>query len=96
MPAVSFDIEWPDGEVMNCYSPSTVIRDYFQVGVTMTVGVLIDTCQVALGRASERVEERFGFRCTEADAQRDAILAGAQRFDKHQMVRVLAIRERAS
>ena len=96
MPAVSFDIEWPDGEVMNCYSPSTVIRDYFRVGATMTVGDVIDTCQVALGRASERVEERFGFRCTEAEAQRDAILDRAQRFDKDQMVRILAIEERSS
>jgi uncharacterized repeat protein (TIGR04042 family) len=93
MPALTFDIEWPDGEVMNCYSPSTVIRDYFRGGTSMTVGDIMETCQVALGLASARVEHRFGFRCTEAEAQRDAILDKARCFGKHQMVRILEIHD---
>ncbi|MET9080315.1 hypothetical protein ABZX77_00205 [Streptomyces sp. NPDC004237] len=36
MPEMYFDVRWPDGDVQRCYSPSTVIEDYFTVGFFCT------------------------------------------------------------
>ena len=32
MPEVHFRVRWPDGGLDTCYSPSTVIKDFFVVG----------------------------------------------------------------
>ena len=74
MPELRFSIRWPDGSTLECYSPSTVIRQFFSAGDELTVGELIDRSREAYGRAEDRVAERYGFRCTAAAAQRDDIL----------------------
>ena len=96
MPALNFEIEWPNGEVMECYSPSTIVLQYFQAGDTLTVDELIAVSRTALNMASNRVEERFGFDCTAAREQRDKILRKAACFESGELVRILEIKEHAS
>ncbi|MEU1165358.1 MSMEG_0570 family nitrogen starvation response protein [Streptomyces sp. NPDC090075] len=69
MPEMYFDVRWPDGDVQRCYSPSTVIEDYFTVGTEYTVDDFLERSRTALGIAGERVREKFGFFCTGASGQ---------------------------
>ena len=96
MPALNFKIEWPNGEIMECYSPSTIVRQYFQADDTLTIEELIAISTVALDRASERVEERFGFMCTAAAEQKDKIILAATVFESSAVVRIIDIREHVS
>ena len=93
MPALNFKIEWPNREVMEYYSPSTVLLNYFRTGDKLTVEELIKTSRTALDKASQRVEERFGYRCTAAAEQRDKILQKAACFDAEQTIQILEIRK---
>ena len=38
MPVMHFRIRWPDGVEANCYSPSTVVGEYFAAGESYAVG----------------------------------------------------------
>ena len=96
MPALNFDIEWPDGEVMTCYSPSTVIREYFQVGRELTIKELIDASGKSLEEAGRRIEEKFEFRCAASATQLDRISRKAAEFEAHQKARILTITEHPS
>ena len=91
MPELRFSIRWPDGSTLEYYSPSTVIRQFFNAGDELTVGELIDRSREAYGRAEDRVAERYGFRCTAAAAQRDDILAYAERFEPLARVRIISV-----
>ena len=91
MPEVHFHVEWPDGEVTRCYSPSTVVLDYFQVGMELTVSELAGISEKALNHASSRVEARYGYRCTSAAAQRDDILRRARRFKDSDSTKILSV-----
>ena len=91
MPEVHFHVEWPDGEVTECYSPSTVVLDYFQTGMELTVSELVGMSEKALNHASQRVEARYGYRCISAAAQRDEILRRAQRFEDSDKTKILSM-----
>ena len=94
MPEIYFQLQWPDGEIMRCYSPSTIVGEYFEAGTTLTVDELMSKSSEALRKASDRVEAKFGFQCTSAAAQLEAILVRARHFQADQPVRVLSV-ERA-
>jgi len=94
MPEIYFQLQWPDGEIMRCYSPSTIVGEYFEAGTTLTVDELMSKSSEALGKASDRVQAKFGFKCTSAAAQLEAILSLARRFQADQPVRILSV-ERA-
>ncbi|HSJ01123.1 MAG TPA: MSMEG_0570 family nitrogen starvation response protein [Verrucomicrobium sp.] len=91
MPSVNFTIQLPDGVTRECYSPSTIVRSYFQQNEEMTVDEFVSRSREALTEASERVRAKFGFYCTSAAAQ----LADIERFSKNQppegTVRILSI-----
>ena len=91
MPEVHFEVQWPDGEITRCYSPSTIVLEYFQEGQQLTVGELSQRSTEALDHASRRVEAKFGYRCTSAAAQRDAILKTAARFRETEDARILSV-----
>ena len=91
MPEVYFRVEWPDGEVTRCYSPSTVVLEYFQEGLTLTVGEFSSRSVEALEHASRRVEAKFGYRCSSAAAQRDEILDIARRFQDSAKAQILSV-----
>lgn len=69
MPAVNFHVRWPDGKEEKCYSPSTVIYDYFKPGDAMPLSEFIRRADEALTLASERVASRYGYYCSSATDQ---------------------------
>ncbi|MEU4895196.1 MSMEG_0570 family nitrogen starvation response protein [Streptomyces sp. NPDC044780] len=69
MPEIYFRVRWPDGETQRCYSPSTVVEDYFTAGSAYDLADFVDRSRTALGIAGERVREKFGFHCTGASDQ---------------------------
>lgn len=93
MPALNFELEWPDGDVMECYSPSTIVLQYLKAGDTHTVSEMVTICRTALDMANKRVEERFGFQCAASAEQKEKIIRRAALFDSDQTVRILNIKE---
>lgn len=69
MPEVLFHVRWPDASVQRCYSPSTVIEDYFSAGESYAVDEFVRRSREALTVASERVRQIYGFGCAQAAAQ---------------------------
>ncbi len=91
MPQVTFTIQLPDGETRECYSPSTVVRDYFAEGDEMPVAEFLTRSRKALGAASERVREKFGFACSSAASQLADIEQWMTAYPKDFTVRILRI-----
>ncbi len=73
MPAVNFSVQWPDGEHVTYYSPSTVIHQYFEPDSSMPLQTFLSQVDKALAAASERVYQRFGYYCTSAAAEQEKI-----------------------
>jgi len=69
MPETRFKVRWPDGQIEELYSPSSVVHDYFSAGTIYPLEDFIVRCRIALEKASTRVEAKYGYRCTSADAQ---------------------------
>jgi uncharacterized repeat protein (TIGR04042 family) len=69
MPEMRFHIRWPDGSRDACYSPSLVIKDRLAVGQDYALDEFLALTRLALGSASARVQERYGFPCGRAEAQ---------------------------
>lgn len=69
MPEIYFHVRWPDGVTQRCYSPSTVVEDYFVAGQEYELTDFVQRSRTALGIAGERVKEKFGFYCTGASDQ---------------------------
>ena len=80
MPAMHFTLRWPDGRRQRCYSPSLVIKDYFQPGSSYALPDFMQRSREALGIASERVRAKYGFACSMALDQLAQIEAGAAPF----------------
>ncbi|WP_411828056.1 MSMEG_0570 family nitrogen starvation response protein [Luteolibacter sp. AS25] len=68
MPEVTFTVSLPDGTNHYCYSPSTVVKNYFTKGDTLAAATFAEVARKALTEASNRVVEKFGFSCTAASA----------------------------
>ena len=66
MPETPFTVLLPDGSLRHCYSPSSVVREFFKAGETISAADFIDSSRAALTEASERVRRKFGFACTAA------------------------------
>nr|WSY48823.1 MSMEG_0570 family nitrogen starvation response protein [Streptomyces sp. NBC_00886] len=69
MPEMYFQVRWPDGVTQRCYSPSTVVEDYFTTGGEYDLADFVERSRAALGTAGERVREKYGFFCTGASGQ---------------------------
>lgn len=78
MPEVHFRVRWPDGGVETCYSPSTVIKDFFVVGEPYALPDFLERSRSGLHAASERVREIYGMGCSRAMAQLATIEAKAE------------------
>lgn len=90
MPAVHFTICWPDNSEDACYSPSSIIRDYFSVGESIPLKEFIPRTEQALNDASNRVKEKFGFHCSSAMNQLAVIKTKGQSFnDREQHVKII-------
>ncbi len=77
MPEVHFRVRWPDGGVETCYSPSTVIKDFFVAGEAYSMADFLQRSRTGLHAASERVRAVYGMGCSRAMAQLAAIEAKA-------------------
>jgi len=69
MPEMYFQVRWPDGATQRCYSPSTVVAEYFTAGTAYELADFVERSRTALGIAGERVREKFGYQCTGASEQ---------------------------
>ena len=92
MPETTFRIRWPDGTEEDCYSPSTVVHDHLRAGQTYRVDDFHARSRTALEFAAQRVEAKFGFRCTSADAQAARIATAVTRYQPEEIVTCLSIR----
>ncbi len=92
MPETTFRIRWPDGVEEDCYSPSTVIHDHLAAGQTYRVDDFHLRSSVALDQAARRVEAKYGFRCSSADAQAARLAIMIARFQPQETVTCLSIR----
>jgi uncharacterized repeat protein (TIGR04042 family) len=86
-----FRIRWPDGIEANCYSPSTVVGEFFAAGESYTVGDFVARSREALNIGSERVREKYGFACSAALDQLAQIEEDAGRFSKTHDARVTVL-----
>ena len=77
MPEVLFTVQMPDGEEYTCYSPSTVVREYFAAGETLPLAEFVARSRSAYAAANERVRAKYGVGCARAVAQRAEIEARA-------------------
>jgi uncharacterized repeat protein (TIGR04042 family) len=91
MPEMTFDVQWPDGRVQRCYSPSLVMHDYLTTGSDYTVADFVDRSTHALHEASERVRAKYGFACTSAAGTQEEIASAATKFPSSATIRVVAM-----
>jgi len=70
MPEVCLMLEWPDGQVTEFYSPSTVVLKHLRPGDELSITEMGKVGFHALCQASERVRSRYGFACTRVDEEK--------------------------
>ncbi len=92
MPEMRFVIAWPDGREETCYSPSLVIRDFFQEGQTYPVRDFAYRCREALTIASDRVKAKFGYPCSLAQGQLARLESASTPFFADADARVRCVR----
>ncbi|MET0316153.1 MAG: MSMEG_0570 family nitrogen starvation response protein [Rhodococcus fascians] len=91
MPEMTFDVQWPNGRLQRCYSPSLVMHDYLSAGSDYTVADFLDRSEKALHEASERVRAKFGFACSSAAWTTQEIVGAAAEFPSDATIRVVAM-----
>jgi uncharacterized repeat protein (TIGR04042 family) len=99
MPEMHFKIEWPNGVVEDCYSPSYVIEEHLSVGSAYSVDDFVARARAALTIASERVLAKYGFECSSALDQLRAIEERAAALPETALigpVKVLAFQKHAA
>jgi uncharacterized repeat protein (TIGR04042 family) len=91
MPEMHFKIQWPDGSEEACYSPSLIIKEYFQPGQDYALTDFVDRSTTALNIASDRVKAKYGRPCGLAISQLASIKSKATRFHRQSqpIVRVI-------
>ncbi len=80
MPELHFTVRWPDGSLERCYSPSRSVKEYLAPGQSYPLTDFLDRTTSALELASERVRYRYGFACSSAAQQLEAIERRAEPF----------------
>ncbi|WP_196259165.1 MSMEG_0570 family nitrogen starvation response protein [Pelagibacterium limicola] len=79
MPEMYWYVRWPDNSEERCYSPSSVITDWFTPGQSYPLPEFLERARSSLNMASERVERKYGFACSSALDQLQRIeLRGTQ------------------
>ena len=91
MPAMTYRLRWPDRSESECYSPSLVIREFFEPGADYAVEDFLRRIREATAIASARVQAKFGFPCSRALAQLDAIESQARRFADSPQARIVML-----
>jgi uncharacterized repeat protein (TIGR04042 family) len=81
MPEMRFQIEWPDGSQVICYSPSLIVKEYFTLDQSYDLLDFVARSQTALTIASDRVKAKYGFPCGLALGQLQEIEATAAKYE---------------
>lgn len=66
MPEMLFRVRWPDGEIEDCYSPSTIVGEHLAAGTEYPIAEFHARARAALESANARVRVRFGMGCSQA------------------------------
>ena len=82
MPEINFKIQWPDGTEQDCYSPSLVVKEYFNPGETYELKEFVAKSRTALKIASDRVKKAYGFPCSKALSQLQQIESKASEYQE--------------
>jgi uncharacterized repeat protein (TIGR04042 family) len=90
MPEMHFLVRWPDGDESRCYSPSTVVRQYLEVGRTYPLADFMQRSRTMLELGSERVRAKYGYACSSALDQLRELEERAAAFAADQPVTVTA------
>ncbi|QFZ84077.1 MULTISPECIES: MSMEG_0570 family nitrogen starvation response protein [Variovorax] len=80
MPVMHVQVRWPDASETRCYSPSSVVQEFFVPGERYALEDFLQRSREALGIASERVRAKYGFACSQAMDQLAEIERIASRF----------------
>ena len=80
MPETRFKIQWPDGSEATCYSPSSIVKSYFEIERDYELADFVDRVRTALNIASDRVRAKYGRPCGLAIGQLAEIEANAVQF----------------
>jgi uncharacterized repeat protein (TIGR04042 family) len=91
MPELHFTVRWPDGSLERCYSPSRAVRDYLAPGESYLLPDFLRRTTSALELASDRVRHRYGFACSSAAQQLEAIERSAAAFGQNDGERVTVL-----
>jgi len=91
MPEMHYRLRWPDDEETECYSPSLVIRDFFETGVDYALEDFLRRLREATAIAAERVRVKYGFPCSRALAQLRVIESHALRFKDQPQARIVML-----
>jgi len=75
-----YRLRWPDASESTCYSPSLVIKDWFEPGTSYTLLEFLQRLSAATRIASDRVAAKYGYACSRAFDQLAAVEAQAARF----------------
>lgn len=87
MPEMSIYVRWPDGTRMTCQSPSTIIGRHLPPA-SYTLANFLARARTGFAAASERVRDVYGFPCSRAAAQLQAIEVAAAGFSGQPDARV--------
>ncbi len=81
MPEINFKVQWPDGKQETCYSPSLIVKEYFEPGERYSVTEFVERSRESLTIASDRVQAKYGFPCSRALGQLRQIETTAKNYD---------------
>ena len=80
MPEIHFRIRWPDQSETRCYSPSTTIMQFLTADRSYPLSEFLGLSRKALEHGSERVRQKYGYGCAQAQLQIEEIERLAVRF----------------
>lgn len=92
MPETYVQIQWPNAEEDQLYSPSSVIKEFFIPGKAIIVEEFSKKSEKALHEASERVRQKMGFACTAAQAESYRISEKCKSYDLNEIVKIISIK----
>ncbi|WP_425101945.1 MSMEG_0570 family nitrogen starvation response protein [Tropicibacter sp. S64] len=91
MPEMYWTLRWPDGSEERCYSPSSVITELFIPGQSYPLPEFLHRARIAMERASNRVQRKYGFACSSAMDQLDRIERRVADFEGQTDARVTCL-----
>jgi uncharacterized repeat protein (TIGR04042 family) len=91
MPAIHFQIEWPDGFQETCYSPSLIVKEYL-TPQEYSLEDFLHRSRTALQIASDRVKAKYGFPCGLALGQLDELETRATQYQELPQPKVRVVR----